>query len=102
MVVDSPPGMTSPASPESSSARRTSIASSPTSASAETCSRNAPWRASTPTLPATRLQQPGLAEGLDLDADHRLAEPGRHLGQHLRVVEVGRGLDDGGRPLRGV
>src|SRR5918912_527423 len=94
MVVDSPPGITRPSSAASSSARRTSTASTPSSRSARTCSRNAPWSARTPTLPATRLEQPVLAEGGDLDADHGLAEPGRHLRQDLRIVVVRRRLDD--------
>ena len=87
IVVDSPPGITRPCSPASSSGWRTSTGSRPTSASARMCSRNAPCRARTPTrvrptsLPATRLQQAVLAERRHLDADHRLAQPGRHLGQ---------------------
>src|SRR6476659_1137380 len=99
MVVDSPPGITSPSRPSSSAALRTSTPSRLTSSRARRCSRNAPWRASTPTLPATRLEQPVLAEGADLDAHHRLAEAGRDLSQHGRVVEVGGRLDDRHRAL---
>src|SRR5947209_13759958 len=102
IVVDSPPGMTRPRTPSRSLGWRTSTGSSPTSRSAWACSRNAPWSASTPTrepLPATRLQQAILAERRHLDADHRLTEAGRHLGQDDRVVVVRDRLDDRGRAL---
>ena len=37
---------------------------------------------------------------LDVDADHRLAEAPRHLGQHIGVVVEGGGLDDRRGALR--
>ena len=38
----------------------------------------------------------------DVDADHRLAEPARHVRDHRRVVVERRRLHDRGRALRGV
>src|SRR6185312_6701101 len=102
IVVDSPPGMTSPSTPSRSAGTRTSTASRPTSRSARQCSRNAPCRARTPALPATRLKQPLLAQLGDLLAGHRLAEAERDLRDDLRVGEVGRRLDDGGGHRRRV
>src|SRR5919112_4748339 len=48
MVVDSPPGITMPCSPSSSSGRRTGRAVAPASARATRCSRTSPWSARTP------------------------------------------------------
>src|SRR5947209_8363410 len=48
-VVDSPPGMMSPATSASASGLRTSTASTPERASARAWSAKSPWRASTPT-----------------------------------------------------
>src|ERR671936_3035569 len=96
MVVDSPPGMTSPSTPSRSDGTRTSTASRPTSRSARRCSRKAPCRARTPALPATGLQQPVLAKLGDLLPRHGLAKPERHLRHDLRVGVVGGRLDDRG------
>src|SRR5690242_9335720 len=96
MVEDSPPGMTRPSSPSRSRGRRTSTASTPTSRSAATCSRKAPWRARTPILPATRLQQALLAELRDLGPVRGVAEAERHLGHDARVGVLGRRPHDGG------
>src|ERR1039457_5411443 len=49
IVVDSPPGMTSPSTASSSSGRRTGTADAPTTASAARCSDTSPCSASTPT-----------------------------------------------------
>src|SRR5271166_6872803 len=48
MVVDSPPGMTSPSTASSSLRRRTGIDSAPASRSAARCSRVSPCSAKTP------------------------------------------------------
>src|SRR6185312_8892777 len=96
IVEDSPPGITRPSSPSRSRGSRTSTASTPTSRSAAMCSRNAPWRARTPTLPATRLQQALLAELRDLGSVHGVAEPERDLRDDVRVGELGRRPHDGG------
>src|SRR5690349_22052184 len=102
IVEDSPPGMTRPSSPSRSRGSRTSTASTPTSRSAATCSRNAPWRARTPTLPATRLQQTLLAELRDLGAVHGVAEPERDLGDDAGIGELGRRPHDRRRHRGGV
>src|SRR5687767_14106267 len=47
-VVDSPPGMTSPSSPWSCSALRTSTTWTPSRRSIAVCSREFPWAARTP------------------------------------------------------
>ena len=39
---------------------------------------------------------------VNVDADHGLAQPAGHLGQHVRIVVERGGLDDGCRPRRGV
>src|ERR671939_2213481 len=52
-VVDSPPGMTSPSSPCSSSGFRTSTTSAPRRRSIAACSRKFPWTASTPIVGST-------------------------------------------------
>src|SRR6476469_8280243 len=95
IVDDSPPGMTRPSSPARSRGSRTSTASTPTSRSAAMCSRNAPCRARTPTLPATRLQQALLAQLRDLGAVHGVAEPERALRDDARIGELGRRPHDG-------
>src|SRR5213594_1055662 len=89
-VVDSPPGMMSPATSSSVSGLRTSTASTPERASARAWSAKSPWRASTPirTLlsltdsPRLRLRlarpdsQTRLASGCGShDPIHRLASP---------------------------
>src|SRR5450759_86116 len=50
MVVLSPPGITNPSRPSSSSARRTSRVSAPSCSSTTRCSRKSPCRARTPTV----------------------------------------------------
>ncbi len=39
-------------------------------------------------------QAMGLRDVLHVDADHRLAQPARHLGQHIGIVVEGGGLHD--------
>ena len=46
-------------------------------------------------LPASGLQFVLLFEGVDVDADHGLAEVFRDADQDLWIVVVGGGLDDG-------
>src|SRR5205823_6026953 len=55
-----------------------------------------------PGLPAADLEQPVLAELLDVLAAHGLTESPRHLGQDVGVVVVGGGLHDGPGPSRGI
>src|SRR5437899_8526381 len=111
-VVDSPPGMMSPPTASSSSGLRTRTAATATGglaspversrlalrqrASALACSAKSPWRARTPirTLPAPGLEQVLLGELRRLDPDHRLAELLAHAREHVRVLVVGRRLDD--------
>src|SRR5213592_4303827 len=107
-VVDSPPGMMSPPT----ASRSTGGLASPVErsrlalrqrASALACSAKSPWRASTPirTLPAPGLEQVLLGELRRLDPDHRLAELLAHAREHVRVLGVGRRLDDRpGAPCR--
>src|SRR6266536_73550 len=113
MVVLSPPGITSASRPSRSAGRRTRRVRAPTLSSARTCSRNAPWSAITPTrgvtaavistpLPAPGGEQLLLGDAGDLDPAHGLAEPGRHLGQHVRLVVVGGGGHDRLRHLERV
>src|SRR5881296_533375 len=137
-VVDSPPGMMSPATSSSASGLRISTASTPMieglaspversrlalpqRASARAWSAKSPWRASTPTrtlpspitfidsprprlrlvLPPSSLEQVLLGELRRLDPDHRVAELLAHAREHLRVLVVGRRLDDRpGAPCR--
>ncbi|OOK63538.1 hypothetical protein BZL29_8492 [Mycobacterium kansasii] len=42
-----------------------------------------------------------LGDLFDVDADHRLAQPSRHLGQHVGVVVEGGGFDDRGGAVLG-
>src|SRR4030088_2215250 len=118
MVVLSPPGRTMPSRPSRSSRVRTSRARAPQATRVLTCSANAPCIARTPInglesapcaratrvwrLPASGSEQLVLWNGRDLDAAHRLAKVSRHLGQHIRLVEVRRGGDDRLRALQRV
>ena len=45
-------------------------------------------------LPAAFGEPVGLRDVLHVDADHGLAEPARHLGQHVGIVVERGGLDD--------
>ena len=47
-------------------------------------------------LPAALGQAMRLRDLFHVDADHRLAQPARHLRQHIGVVVEGGGLDDRG------
>src|SRR5512142_227931 len=84
----------------SCSARRTSIASAPSSRRVRRCSAKSPWRPRTPTravlvrLPAADGKTFGGRDALAREAAHRLAEPARDLGDELRVGVVRRRLDD--------
>src|SRR5258708_21422572 len=114
MVVLSPPGSTMPSRPSRSSAVRTSRVRAPAFSSARTCSANAPCIARTPMrglivflradadLPASGSEQLFLGDGGDLETIHRLAQPGGHLGQLFRLVEVRGGRDDRLGTLQGV
>src|ERR671930_606508 len=98
IVVDSPPGITKASTCSRSSGVRTSTGDAPRSARTRPCSRKSPCRARTPTFtrrsPPAGLEQTLLAELLDVDPLHRLAETVRDLGEHVGVVEVRGGLDD--------
>src|SRR5690606_9890748 len=97
MTLDSPPGITRPATLSSSATRRTGIASAPSPRSTARCSRTSPWRASTPTrgvLPATLGEAVGCGQVGDVDADHGLPEAAGGLRDDGGVVEEGRRLHD--------
>src|SRR5436190_9173793 len=107
IVVDSPPGMTTASTCSSSSGRRTRTASTSQDVSAARCSRTSPCNASTPivgalTSPTAFGETVADRERVDRDADHRLAEPARDLGDHVRIVVHRRRLDDGASALRRV
>src|SRR3712207_6041036 len=99
MVVDSPPGTTSPSTPASSSGRFTGTDVAPADSSARRCSLTSPCNARTPIftalLPAPAGQPLALREVRDVYADHRLAEAARHLCDDLGLLEVRGGVDDG-------
>src|SRR4051794_23875628 len=110
MVVDSPPGMTSPSRPFSSAGVRTSLASAPSSASMRRWASKSPCRARTPIFSgaigreaeeeapwsgtAALKQATVLSQGLDFEARHRVPELHRSLRDSLRILEVGRGFND--------
>src|SRR5579862_2147502 len=105
-VVDSPPGMIRPSTRSSSGGRRTGTAVAPASASARRCSGTSPCKARTPTtgrfipwLPAT----PGVVlvrgQGVQVDADHGLAEAAGDLGHDVGIVVERGGLHDRGGAL---
>src|SRR6266849_1455746 len=106
MVVDSPPGMTRASIRSRSTVVRTSMGWVPQACSARQCSATSPWSARTPGRTGFRPTQLPPPRGQPLihgnlpkiQAAHRLAEAARHLGEHLGVLEVGGGLDDGPRP----
>src|SRR5688572_24538303 len=92
----------------SCSGLRTSTPSTPISRSVLRCSLKSPWRPRTPTravlveLPAADGKAFAGGDGLERDAAHRFAETARDLGDELRILEVGRRLDDRLRETRGV
>src|SRR5690554_4755060 len=106
MTLDSPPGITRPATSASSSGRRTARASAPSARRMAMCSRKSPWSASTPigpgtaesfvaVLPATLGETVRCGKVGNVDSDHRLAEAAGGLCDYGRVVvERGR-LHDG-------
>ena len=106
IVVLSPPGRISPLTPSRSAGRRTRTPSTPIASSVSRCSRKAPCRARTPIFMTRRrgcvacAYQPRTASrswsGIASSAmpAHRGAEALGDLGDDLRVVEVGRRLDD--------
>src|SRR5690606_14836059 len=105
ITLDSPPGITSPATVSSSSGRRTVTASAPSSCSTARCSRTSPCSARTPTLgalPATLGETVRRREVGHVDADHGLAQPARGIRDDARVVEERRGFHDRGGALRGL
>src|SRR3954468_7826009 len=105
IVVDSPPGMTSPSRPSRSAGVRTRFAVAPSASSILECASKSPWMARTPTttgLPAAALEQTVLAERADLDAGHRGAEAATGVREPLGIVVVGGGLDDRGACALGI
>src|SRR3989442_1544821 len=82
-VVDSPPGMMSPATSSSASGLRT-----------RTPSIDSPRLRLRLALPSPGLEQVLLGELRRLDPDHRVAELLAHAREHIRVLVVGRRLDD--------
>src|SRR5665648_1022818 len=73
MVVLSPPGITNPSRPSSSSARRTSRASAPSCSSTTRCSRKSPCRARTPTVrPAPGPSRSRLGSGDRIQSSRRV------------------------------
>src|SRR5215211_205116 len=106
IVVDSPPGIASTSTRARSSGVRTSTGAAPSSPSTRACSRKSPWRARTPAFtggsPPAGLEQTLLAELLDVEPGHRLAEAARDLRERVGVLEVRGRLDDRARPRRGI
>src|SRR5512132_3274779 len=84
----------------SCSGLRTSTPSAPMPRSVLRCSLKSPWRPRTPTravllgLPAADGKTFAGRDGLERETTHRLSETTRHLGDELRVGEMGRRLDD--------
>src|SRR6188508_54275 len=108
-VVDSPPGITSPSRPASSSGFRTSTGSAPRRRSIAACSRKFPCTARTPILmgpsldfapgglgelPAAGFEQLFWCERCGGETAHRVAQAARDAGEHLGILEVRRRLDD--------
>src|SRR6266550_77930 len=93
---------TMPSSSSRSPRARTRRVRAPAASSARMCSSKAPCIARTPMsglllpleLPASGSEQLVLRDGANLEAVHGLAQPGRDLGQHFRLVEVGGRRDD--------
>src|SRR4051812_30344304 len=105
IVVDSPPGMTSPSIPVRSLGVRTRFAVAPSASRIFECASKSPWMARTPTttgLPAAVLEQTVLAERADLDAGHGRPEAPARVGKPLGVVVMGGGLDDRGAGALGI
>src|SRR3954451_17187176 len=107
MVVLSPPGSMSPETSARSAGSRTRTPSTPIARSVSRCSRKAPCRASTPIfmagtraassvapLPAPDGESLLIRDLLEGDPAHRSTEALADLGDLLRVVEEGGGLDD--------
>src|SRR4051812_38268670 len=116
IVVLSPPGITSPSRSTSPCGVRTSTGSAPSEASISACAAKSPWLASTPmrnrvgpplsggnapegatkgVLGPALLQQLALGrEPRDIVAAHGLTKLDRGAGDALRILEVGRCLDD--------
>src|ERR1051326_6352393 len=112
-VVDSPPGITSPSRPSSSSGFRTSTTSTagpPSSVqrwSALTCRAKSPCSARTPifrtatsVLPAAGRQPILVGHLRDLEAHHGFAEVFAHPREDVGILVVRRRLHDGLRALR--
>src|SRR5580698_8794183 len=98
IVVDSPPGITSPSRPSRSLGTRTSRTSAPNARSIRPCASNPPCRASTPIvgtpLPAALGEELLALELRALETLHRRTQPARSLGYALGVLPVRRRLDD--------
>src|SRR5215207_3558391 len=107
IVVDSPPGITSPSSPSRSRGTRTSRGSAPSSRSSRPWASKSPCSARTPTCgvkpsPAPVGEELLLLELARLQRRHRRAEALGRAGDPLGVVEVGGRLDDRGGAGGGV
>src|SRR5215217_110939 len=116
IVVDSPPGITSPSSPSRSAGTRTSRTSAPRPRSISACASKSPWSASTPTSTRIRFPMRVLAarspaavgeellvlELARLQRRHRLAEALGGARDAVGVAEVRRRFDDRRGARRGV
>src|SRR5918995_112438 len=106
IVVDSPPGIARTSTRARSSGVRTSTGDAPSSPNTRACSRKSPWSARTPAFtggsPPAGLEQTLLAELLDVEPGHRLAEAPGDLRERVGILEVRGGLDDRTRPRRRV
>src|SRR5664280_3899319 len=116
MVVDSPPGMIKPSSPDRCAGRRTSAVCTPKRLSMARCSEKSPWMAKTPifivftgrgarsgalvnTLPTTPGNLLGFGHLRNIASHHRLAQVLADLSQDGGILVMGHGLDNGGRPF---
>src|SRR3954449_2229679 len=99
IVVDSPPGITSPSSPSRSRGTRTSRGSAPSSRSSRPWASKSPCSARTPTTGATALPAPVgeellLLELARLQRGHGRTEALGRAGDPVGVLEVRGRLDD--------
>src|SRR5918992_5303038 len=112
IAVDSPPGMTRPSSPSSSSGLRTSTASAPSRRSIAACSRKLPCTARTPIVtreilrsgeraPAARQEQADRDQRERVDREDERRRPlvprrleGRLVSEESRQEEVERQYEE--------
>src|SRR3954470_15980659 len=107
IVVDSPPGITSPSSPSRSRGTRTSRGSAPSSRRSRPWASKSPCSARTPTTGATALPAPVgeellLLELARLQRGHGRAEALGRAGDPVGVLEVRGRLDDRLGARRGI